>query len=199
MEWLKKNWTLIAAIVLAGLLLKQCNVEPEYIEVPINIEVEVPVVEVQFDTVYLPTPIKRGKKQIDSTYIKKWEELKNDSIAKDSLFRKAIEINDYRETVEDDTITINLGMKVRGELLQYNVDYKTKPRTISLDTVLKVEIPKNPLLYFGADAIIPNNNPSLTPSIAPGILFISKNHKHAYKINYDVMNKGITVGAYWKF
>ena len=112
------------------------------VEVPVEVVVEVPVVEKVFDTVYQPKPIyinSEIKKEIDSTYYKKYKEL-NDSIKKDSLFRRSIEIKTYEEKIEDDTISINLNMKVRGDLLNYQVGYKTKPRDIKLDTVVKIPL-----------------------------------------------------------
>jgi len=199
MKWLKDNWTLIAMGVLALFLFKQCNKEPEIIEVPVKIEVPVPVIEKQFDTVYypVPVPVKGGKRPIDSTYIKKWEALKNDSIAREKLFRKAIEINEYKEKVEDDSITINLGLKVRGELLNYNIDYKTKPRTISIDTTIRVAIPKKAKIFLGGKVILPTVINSF-PSIAPGAVFIPKKNKSAFTINYDILNKKVMVGYYFK-
>lgn len=201
LTWIKKNWTYFALGIVATLLFKQCNKEPEIIEVPIKIEVPVPVIEKVFDTVYYPVsvPSKSGNKKIDSTYIKKWESLKNDSIAREILFKKAIEIKEYRERVEDDTITINLALKVRGDLLNYQVDYKTKPRNIILDTVIKIPNPSVHKIFLGGEVVLPSvSGPSFTPSVAPGVIFIPKDNKHVYKVSYDFINKTVTGGLYWR-
>ena len=166
------------------------------VNVPIKIEVPVPVVEVQFDTIYKIRPIRvPGKKVIDSIYYKEYLELKEQA-TKDSLFREAITINEYREKVEDDTLVINLYAKTRGTLESYQIGYKTKPRTIPLDTMIKIAIPRYAEFYGGGSLFLPKTGSTLSPSIYPEILYIPKNHKSGFKIGYDFINKGVQVGYF---
>ena len=130
------------AIIAIILILRGCDKEVKTIKIPVIIEVEVPVIEKQFDTIYKPVPYKiKGdtKIVIDSIYYDKYIAIK-DSVTKDSIFKDAITIREYKEKVEDDTITIDIYMKTRGLLLDYQVGYKTKPRKILLDTTILVKI-----------------------------------------------------------
>lgn len=188
----------IAALIGAVISFFIFKGEVKEVEVPIRVEVPVPSIEKQFDTVYYPKPVYvKGKTQIDSSYYKKYSVLK-DSIAKDSLFKEAITLNTYRERVEDDTIKIDLGLKVRGELLNYNVDYFIKERTVTLDTVLKIPVPKKPILMVGGEAVIPTDVINYKLSIKPGVLFINRNNNKGIKVSYDPINKVFEGGLYFK-
>jgi len=145
----------IIIAVLGLLLYFSLTKEAEVIEIPVEIEVPVPVVEVQFDTVREPYPVYiEGKKEIDSLYFEKYTNLK-DSVSKMELFKDAIEVRQYKETVEDDTIKIDISMRVIGFLKEYQVNYKTKPRTIKIDTTLSVAIPKKVKIFLGGELGLP--------------------------------------------
>jgi len=195
------NLIVLGAGVVIGLIAMFFLKSKEIVEVdvPIRIEVPVPVVEVQFDTIYNVRPIRvPGEKVIDSLYYKEYLELK-DQIAKDSLFREAITINEYREKIEDDTIVINLYAKTRGTLEEYQIGYKTKPRTIPLDTTIRIAIPRYAEFYGGADLFLPYGDSPQKPSVIPGILYIPKKHKSAWKLGVDPINQGVQVGWYKRF
>ena len=197
----KNNIGILLLVFAAGMLLSYYLFRKtviEEVEVPVKIEVPVPVVEKQFDTVYKPVPVYRDRVEIDSSLYKEYAELK-DSIAKDSLFKKAITINDYKETVEDDTIKIDLSLKVRGELLNYQLGYKTKPRNILLDTTITVPVPRSSNFYIGGTALLPTQNMEATkPSIVPELIWQSAKQKNLIKLGYDFMNKNVSVGYYIK-
>ncbi len=176
----------------------------EEVEVPIRVEVPVPVIEKEFVTVYKPKPYPiylKGEviKEIDSSYYKKYKALKNEK-ERDSLFKDAIKINTYKEKVEDDTITINLNMKVRGKLLNYQVGYKTKPRSIPLDTIIKVFIPTQNKFFYGVSAGMPIiKNPTL------GVVPVAKADLY-WKTKGDILintsidsEKRVWVGLAWEF
>jgi hypothetical protein len=170
----------------------------EYINVPIKIEVPVPVIEEKFDTIYLPSKIKNNKPIIDSTYYKKYINLKT-SIEKDSAYKEAITINEYRPTFEDKNIKIDVYSKVRGELLENQISYKTKPRNIIVDTIIKIPVPKKSELYVGGEVVLPTN-PIIakTPSIIIGGAFVNKNHNKIYTGGYDFINKSAKVGILFR-
>ena len=173
---------------------------PKYIETIVPVEVSVPAITSAFPEVKDPVPVSTiTETEIDSTYYFKWLALKNKPNSKDSLFKEVIKINTYKETVEDDTLSIDLEFKVRGEMLSYKIDYTINPQTVKTEIPVKIEIPRPPMIYFGADLVMANGNAEMSSSLAPGILFIPKNHKYAVKGNYDLANESFLLGAYYKF
>lgn len=202
-----KHWkdiALIAGIVFTMMYFFKPKIKE--VKIPIRIEVPVPVIENDFDTVKDPIPIppKKDKNnkpiiQIDSTYYDKYIKLK-DSVERDSMFKKAIEINTYKEKVEDDSITINLTMKVRGKLLEYQAGYKTKPRTILLDTTVTVPIPKYNEFYGGFSLGLPLTKQPLdgvTPIFKIDSYLKTKND-NIWSLSFDSRNY-IFIGHAWKF
>jgi len=83
--------------------------EDEIVEVPVKIDVPIPVVEVQHDTVFMPAETIQlpGEVKIDTEYYEKWKTLK-DSVSRDSLYKDAITIREYNTKFEDDTLTIDV-------------------------------------------------------------------------------------------
>lgn len=185
--------TLIIGAAIMFLLVRGCS-DPKIIEVPVTIEVPVPVIIKEFDTVKEFIPIYRdGPVKIDSTYYDKYIAL-TDSVQRDSLFKDAITIREYRERVEDDTIIINVYSKIQGFMKEQKVDYETKFRTIKLDTVLKIPIPTKPLLFIGP--FLSMGTEQYNSDLSGGVkgLLVDKNQKRAYTLGYDFLNKEITVG-----
>jgi len=182
--------------VLSLFLLKECTEEIEIVEVPVVIEVPVPSVEVEFDTIKMLTPIYiKGEKEIDSTYYQKYITLK-DSVQKNSMFKDAITIREYRERIEDDTIVIDLYTKVQGYMKEYQVGYKTKPRKITLDTVIKVPVPKKSQIFVGGEIGYPYS--STETDIQAKINLYWKNKKNIlYNVGID-SKKRIWVGMAFK-
>lgn len=172
--------------------------EQTEVEVPIYIEVPVPVIQKEFDTIKLPIEI-AGEKVIDSIYYKEYLQLK-DSISKNNAYKEAITIREYNTPFEDDTIKIDTYNKVRGTLLETQVSYKTKPRTINLDTTLKVKIPTQTKFYIGGEVVLPTKPEfqNYSPSIAPGIIMKNKKETKLYKISYDPINKQFKAGIFFK-
>lgn len=165
--------------------------------VPIQFDIEAPIIEVEKDTIYLPEPIK-GEVIIDSTYYDKYKSLK-DSISKDSLFKEVIKINEYKELIEDDTLKIDLYMKSRGEVLSYKVNYKTKPYNIAIDTILPVNVPSYPEFYAGLTPLIPYKEENIKVSIKPTINYINAKHTLMYNLEVDFINKSIESGILMRF
>lgn len=173
--------------------------EIKEVKVPIEIEVKVPEIKVEKDTVFLPKPVNvPGKKEIDSVFYKEYIKLK-DSIKRDKLFKDAIEINIYNEVIEDDTLRIDLNMKTRGKLLSYQTNYKIFERKYSIDTTLTVAITKQAKLYGGVKLSLPGEQSSSNESIYPSLLFIPRNDKNAYNLSYDFINKNLEIGYYLRF
>lgn len=140
---MKNSLTKYLVIFLLGmglmLFLKQCNTE--IIKVPITIEVEVPVIEKVHDTIDNPVPVPYAVKEIDTILVAKYKK-SNDSLRVE-LFKRAVEINTYKEVFDDSIQTITVYAKTVGILNSLSVSYKTKPRVIRFDTILKIKVPKN--------------------------------------------------------
>lgn len=191
---------IIILLLLGGwLAIEFFTSEPEIIEVPVEIEVPVPVVVKEFDTIEKPVPVyvPVTERVVDSTLLKEYNNLKSE-MERDSLFREAITIKEYREKVEDDTIRIDLYAQVRGDLLNYQIGYETKPRTIKLDTTIKVEVPKKPMLFIGGKVNLPPSG-NFNPGIGPQSVLVNKKHNKAYSFSYDFVNKQVGVGFLIKF
>lgn len=169
------------------------------VKVPVEIEVKVPEIVVEKDTVFYPKPVYvPGKKEIDSSLYKEYTKLK-DSIEKEKLFKEAIELNVYNEIIEDDTLRIDLNLKTRGKLLSYQVGYKIFERNFSIDTTLTVAVPKQAKIYGGAKLSLPGRESVTKESIYPSLLFIPKNDKNAYNLSYDFINRNLEIGYYFRF
>ena len=172
-----------------------------YVDVPVTVEVPIPVVKVETDTVYLPSPIPptNNTPVIDSTYYKKYLSLMGDKVQQDSLFKAAIRINEYRERIEDDTLIIDFYGKSRGELLEYQVGYETKPREIIIDTTLKIPIPLKGAIYYGGGLNLPTQTGSTELlTVEAGLMFLPKKKNRLYGVSYDFMNKTINGKVYIK-
>lgn len=152
---------IVVIIIMAFIIFKQCSDDPETIEVPIKIEVPVPVVEHHFDTIKEPYPVYITDQVIDSTYYALYIKIK-DSIQKDSLFKDAITLREYNEIFDDTIQTINIYSKVQGFLREQTASYKTKPRTIQLDTVLSLPIPYKARFGSGVEFGYLKGDPILT-------------------------------------
>jgi len=138
----KKILTYLGVFLLGALLMlivKQSN--KEIIEVPVRFEVEVPVVEVQHDTIYEPKPIPYLVKKVDTSLVEEYKKA-NDSL-KQELFKNAVTVNKYKEVFEDSIQTITVDANVTGKLNSLAVGYKTKPKSIVVDTVIPVKVPAN--------------------------------------------------------
>lgn len=174
----------------------------EEVKVPVTVEIPVPVVEKVFDTIYEPKPIYipgKTKREIDSIYYEKYKSLK-DSIKKDSLFKEAIKIEEYKPFFEDDTLRIDVYAKVRGKLLETGISYKTKPRTIKLDTTIIVPIPTKAKVFGGFELMVPttvNQNIGNEPVIS-GKLYLKTKKDRLWSVGIT-SQKQVVVGYAWKF
>ena len=198
----KNNLIFTGIGILLGVIFMYFIQKPTIVEVPVRVEIEVPVpiIEKEFDTIYKPQPYPvytKGNviKEIDSTYYKQWLSLK-DSISKDKAYKDAITIREYNTKFEDDILTLNIYSKTRGTLLEIKPDYKTKPRTIPLDTTLMIPIPKYNEFYGGIEVGGPVIKiPSLEPSILGKANFIWKTKKDKL-INISIDTEGRLYGGY---
>lgn len=181
-------------IVGAIIFIRQCGEEPVIEYVPVEIEVLVPSVEYVHDTIKDPVPIYVKVPEIDSTYYEKYKVLK-DSVARDSMFKEAIRINEYNEVFEDTLQTIDVYSKTRGKLLEQSVKYTTKPYYITVKD--SVAIKKKFTISLGAEVGIPTiPTLSSTPVVKGGIIFKNK-RDNTFSISYDTEGR-VWLGKSWK-
>lgn len=185
-------WALL--IIGALLFVRQCNaeVEPEFIIV--EKEVLVPSVTHVFDTIKEPVPVYVKVKEIDSTYYEQYKKLK-DSVAKDSLFKEVIAINEYNQKYEDTLQTIDVYSKTRGKLLEQNVKYTTKPYYITLTD--SIEIKKKVAVSFGTELGV-STVPSLGLNpVLKGNVIVTNKRGNSISASYDTQGT-VWVGKTWK-
>ena len=163
----------IAVIILGLLFFLERKKKSEVVEVPVKIEVPVPV--------YVgDTIIQKSKpvviKQIDTFFYNKYQELK-DSVKKDSIVKDALTIREYKEQLDDENVTINVTSNVTGRLNTQKIEYKTKEKTVMIDTTLQVQTPyKN---NFGARVEVG---------------FLSGSIINKLNLEYDMKKWGLSVG-----
>tara|TARA_R110000851_G_scaffold314588_1_gene476690 strand:+ start:2410 stop:3066 length:657 start_codon:yes stop_codon:yes gene_type:complete len=202
----KNNLTLLGVGLLIGALVMFMFQKPTIIEVPvpIKIEVAVPVVQNEFTPIVTPEPSIKYIKgdiitKIDSAYYNKYITLK-DSISKDSAYKSAITIREYNTKFEDDILTLNIYSKIRGDLLEIKPDYKTKPRSIRLDTTIYVPVPKYNEFYGGFEIGAPTNTDSpisVLPTLSAKGYLKTKKDK-LWSAGFDTRGY-VSVGFAWKF
>lgn len=188
-------WALVAVALF--FLWKEIKKEPQVEYVPVEVEVQVPVKEHVFDTIYMPKPVPVKETVIDSTYYEEYVKLK-DSVEKDSMFKEAIKIREYTQKFEDTVQTINVYSKTRGELLAQTVDYETKPYTITVKDTIKV--PNRFKVYAGVEVGIPvaaNLNINGGPVAKVNLMIKPKNRENFWTAGIDTEGR-VWAGKTWK-
>jgi len=165
--------TFICIVII--LFLTDCNRQKEFIEVPINMEVPVPGIAAETDTIYKPRPIRIEVPEPGMNELLDKYAATMDSLERLKLYVDAITIRDYNNTFDDDTITIHTYSKVRGDLLEQSNKYFVKPRTISLDTTIEVKKPRfNSFYLLGG---VSSHYPIKTPVASLKAMFLNKNDR----------------------
>jgi len=138
---MKNNIIGFVVAVLIGMAIMFFIRKPQIkeVKVPFRVEVEVPVVEKVFDTVYEVQEVTKEVAVVDESLVEEYKKA-NDSL-KEALFNSAVTVRDYRQVFEDSTITITVGAKVTGTLNSLVAEYKTKPKIIVMDITLTVDVP----------------------------------------------------------
>ena len=173
---MKNNILGFVVAVLVGMAIMFFIKKPQIkeVKVPFRVEVEVPVIEKVFDTVFEPQEIIKSVVVKNDKLIEEYKKA-NDSL-KEALFNSAVTVREYREVFEDSTITITVGVKVTGTLNSLVAEYKTKPRIIVVDTTLTVDVPdySRSVVVYGEVGM-----PTMQNTQAPPVL----------KVGFDISNK----------
>jgi len=142
---------------------------PEPIPDPAPITVQIPeqvgtsgtqiIERVKVVTVAIPSQDKPVSVDAD---LKEAYEKSKDSIEKLNLYLESIRVRDYNSTlVDNDTIKITGKGRVRGQLLDYKIDWKIKESAFTYTPEVVVREPKLSLkggLEFGIPKIIPDSD-----------------------------------------
>jgi hypothetical protein len=173
---MKNNILGFVVAVLVGMAIMFFIKKPQIkeVKVPFRVEVEVPVIEKVFDTVFEPQEIIKKVVVKNDKLIEEYKKA-NDSL-KEALFNSAVTVREYKEVFEDSTITITVGAKVTGTLNSLIAEYKTKPRIIIVDTTLTVEVPdySRSVVVYGEVGM-----PTMQNTQAPPVL----------NVGFDISNK----------
>ena len=177
-DWYKTTF-LILAITFAILWLKGCSTESQ---TPQLVEVTVPEVKGKLEPkkpvqepVKLPTndksKIVKVENPIDKQliaenvrlkqYVAENEKLKlafaqeTDSLKKQLLYEKVVQLNNFSTKFEDDNIELNIDGVVQGEVKEITPSYKIKERTAQAEVKAKETVLR---LLAGAELGLPTNS-----------------------------------------
>ena len=129
--------------------------------------------------VYLPN---NQKISVDDKYRRLYEEAK-DALEKQNLYLEAIKINDYKEVlVDNDSIEITGYIKTRGSLLEYKVDYKIKPVSLTYIPEIEYRLPKLSA-ELGVEFGVPTT--PLSSFVIKGDLTLINKKGNGVSIGYD--------------
>lgn len=182
-EFFLKYSPWVLSVVLAALLYSS-YINKETVKIPIRVEVEVPVKVHSFDTIYEPKPYK-----VFVNLPKVDEFVKSNPEEQIILYKEAVTENSYENTFEDSVQTIKVTSIVEGKLKGVSVDYKTKPSSVFLDTVIekRVLVPKRSLIIY-SEAGTGLNKGSLDNNLNSVIFKVG--------LDYKSKNKWIYGGSY---
>ena len=167
----------VVILTLSYFLYKEYNKPVKEVKVEIPVKIEVPVPVYVGDTI-IEKPIYKVVKRVDSIYLNKYLYLK-DSIQKDSLCKSLMVVKEYNEQLDDENITIDVHSNVTGVLNKQNIKYKTKQKTIAVDTTITKEI------------IVPFKN-RFSVGLETG--FLEDKITNKFNVGYDMKKWGVSVG-----
>lgn len=203
MDKLKTIFIGILLLAMMFFVWDRCTRKDEVIEIPIEIEVPVPVVERYTDTIEKPVPVYINN-PINKELLSENQDLldkfnKADSLLKIKQYEDAISIREYKETFEDTFQTIDVYTKTRGEMLQQYVHYKTKPRTIKIDTTIITTV-KGKFKVFGlieGGTNVISVNP-INKVIGKGTIIFKNSKDNGISVGIDTQGNGY-LGYMFKF
>lgn len=182
----------IFIILLAGLLIWQIFftnnnstkeiIKPVIVNVPEKIGTSGLKTIETIKTVPVIIPKTNEKIIVDSTYEILYRKAA-DTIEKQKLYLKAIEVKNYKKDfIDNDTIKISGDLKTRGDLISYKIDYKIKQSSIQVEPQV---IYKKPSLSlgFGVETGIPTF-PN-TNFIMKGSMSLENYKGNGLSIGYD--------------
>lgn len=194
--WL--GWVLLFGV----LFFKGCNPEPQLAEkikvvtkeikgsiVTKEKVINIPIVRTLKDTAGTGYYVNQIDKLFEENNKMQLEFLKMDSLAKIEAYNKAIEINAFKQTFDDNYINAQVTGEVMGNVKQMRLDYTIKPQEIKVDAPK----PKNNL-YLGVN--VANSLQLNKPLFSAGI-GIKNKRGNMLNASFDT-EKRIGIGYYLK-
>jgi hypothetical protein len=195
-QWL--GWILLFIV----LFFRGCNTDPQIAEkikiqtkevkgktiIKTNI-VHVPITKKVRDTTGTGFYVAQIDKLFEENNQMQLEFMKMDSVAKIQAYKKAIEINAFKERFSDNYIDAYVSGEVAGEVKQMRFDYTIKPQTLNVDAPK----PKNHL-YLGVNVA---NNLQLNKPLFSAGLGIQNKRGNILNFSFDT-EKRIGIGYYKK-
>ena len=194
--WL--GWVLLFGV----LFFKGCNPEPQTAEkikivtkevkgsIVMNEKViNIPIVRTIKDTAGTGYYVNQIDKLFDENNKMQLEFLKMDSLSKIEAYNKAIQINAFKQSFDDNYINAQVTGEVAGEVKQMRLDYTIKPQELKVDAPK----PKNNL-YLGIN--VANNLQLNKPLFSAGI-GIKNKRGNIINASFDT-EKRISFGYYLK-
>jgi hypothetical protein len=194
--WL--GWVLLFGV----LFFKGCNPEPQLAEkikvvtkevkgsiVTKEKVINVPIVRTIKDTAGTGFYVNQIDKLFEENNKMQLEFLKMDSLAKIEAYNKAIEINAFKQTFDDNYINAQVTGEVIGNVKQMRLDYTIKPQELKVDAPK----PKNNL-YVGVN--VANSLQLNKPLFSAGI-GIKNKRGNILNASFDT-EKRIGIGYYLK-
>lgn len=181
----KVDWKIITIIILIFIIIfltRSCN-EKEIVEIPIKIEVPVPVVKNNFDTIYKPQPI-TVENPLNIELLNKYKKAK-DSLEKFDIFKESIKEREYNEKFEDTFQIINVYTKTQGKILKQTTNYKTKPYNIKVDTIINIPIKKTNQFFTGVELGVPAENLQDLNLVFKGNLMFKNKKDNVLTLSFD--------------
>jgi hypothetical protein len=192
-NWIKWSGWVVAVVII--LFFKACNPEPKFVtvetpEIKGQFIGQKPNAEIIHDTVYLKgntvvkvNPLNAKLKYENSILIEQF--LIVDSINKVLLYEKAIAINKFSTSFDDEFLELNIEGIVRGEVQEITPNYKIKSR--KLEVPIKI---KQPYFSLRAGAEI-GNNQNFDGFVYKGNIFInnfsiSVDNQKNYFVGYSI-------------
>lgn len=202
---------IIAIILLLGLsfLAGRCSNEGDKEFVPMD--VIIPEQTGKSDTIYEPIPIPSKVKdsivwkdsilvtenpfnnKLAQDYIDLEKRYANIDLEKERLkkYLESIQIRDYSIPIENELLITTNNIKVQGELLSFQQDFKIKERKLQLDVPIK----KTVNFYAGAEI---GNNLDLDKFVLKGNLMMQNKKGNIISASYDTEER-IWIGYAFKF
>jgi hypothetical protein len=188
-------------LLLGVLFFRGCNPEPQFAEkikiqtkeikgdaiIKTNI-VHVPITKKVSDTAGVGFYVSQIDKLFEENNRMQMEFLKMDSLQQIEAYNKAIEINAFKQSFNDDYINAQVSGEVSGKIHAMKFDYTIKPQT------MEVDLPKvRNHLYLGVNVAnsLPLNKPLFGASIGmqnkkSNILSIGFDNEKRIGLNYFI-------------
>lgn len=197
MKNIKEIIIAVAVLFIVYLVYDKFTAKPELVEVPIRIEVPVPAIQGEIKPEIIEKPIYvEVENPVNIKLLKEYNEAK-DSIVKLNLYKNAITNRTYSQKFEDSIQQVTVNSKVQGKLLEQDISYFIKPRSLIVDRTVEVPIENKLKVFGGVELGLPISQDEVTP-IVKGSFYIKGKKDNLVILGIDTQ-KTIWTGFAFKF